>query len=148
MSGEDLVSTWLPVLGGLMLKSLIVFLIAGAALLALRRASASARHLVCLLTLTGLLALPLLSLALPGAGGSSFQSGVTRSNGIVVTHEEEMNPDTAGRRTVQAWFPLKQVQTDLRIGVALEPPPTGPTDPADVPKEWTEFPEVTLLPVR
>ena len=66
MSGEDLVSTWLPVLGGLMLKSLIVFLIAGAALLALRRASASARHLVCLLTLTGLLALPLLSLALPG----------------------------------------------------------------------------------
>ena len=66
MSGEDLVSTWLSVLGGLMLKSLIVFLIAEAALLALRRASASARHLVCLLTLTGLLALPLLSLALPG----------------------------------------------------------------------------------
>ena len=66
MSGEDLVSTWLPVLGGLMLKSLIVFLVAGAALLALRRASASARHLVCLLTLVGLLALPPLSLALPG----------------------------------------------------------------------------------
>lgn len=85
--------------------------------------------------------------ALSGAGGSSFQSGLARSNGIVVTDEEEMNLDTAGRRTVQAWFPLKQLQTDLRVGVALEPPPTGPTDSADVPKEWAEFPEVTLPPV-
>ena len=66
MSGEHSVLTWLPALGGLALKSLLVFLVAGAALLALRRASASARHLVCLLTLGGLLALPLLSLGLPG----------------------------------------------------------------------------------
>lgn len=66
MSGEPSVLTWLPVLGGLALKSLILFLIAGAALLAGRRASASARHLVCLLTLAALLALPVLSLALPG----------------------------------------------------------------------------------
>jgi beta-lactamase regulating signal transducer with metallopeptidase domain len=50
----------------LLLKSLLVFALAGAALLALRRASASARHLVCLLTLVSLLALPLFSLALPG----------------------------------------------------------------------------------
>ena len=66
MSGEPSVLTWLPLLGSLALKSLFVFLVAGAALLALRRASASARHLVCLLALVGLLALPLLSLALPG----------------------------------------------------------------------------------
>jgi len=66
MSGENSVLTWLPTLGGLAVKSLLVFLIAGAALFALRRASASARHLVCLLTLAGLLALPALSLALPG----------------------------------------------------------------------------------
>ena len=59
-------STWLPWAGGLALKSLVLFLIAGAALLALRRASASARHLVCLLTLAALVALPVLSLTLPG----------------------------------------------------------------------------------
>ncbi len=66
MIGEGSVLSWLPVLGGLALKSLLLFAIAGAALLALRRASASARHLVCLLTLAALLALPILSLALPG----------------------------------------------------------------------------------
>ena len=66
MSAENSDLVWLPALGGLAVKSLLVFLIAGAALLALRRASASARHLVCLLTLAGLLALPLLSAALPG----------------------------------------------------------------------------------
>jgi|GEM_PF-1594326 len=66
MSAESLDLTWLPILGGLALKSLIVFLVAGLALLALRRASASARHLVCLLALAGLVALPLLSLGLPG----------------------------------------------------------------------------------
>ena len=66
MSAESLDLMWLPILGGLALKSLIVFLVAGLALLALRRASASARHLVCLLALAGLVALPLLSLGLPG----------------------------------------------------------------------------------
>ena len=66
MSGENSALTWLPVLGGLALKSLFVFLVAGVALFTLRRASASARHLVCLLTLAGLLALPPLSLGLPG----------------------------------------------------------------------------------
>ena len=38
MSGENSALLWLPVLGGLAVKSLLVFLVAGAALLALRRA--------------------------------------------------------------------------------------------------------------
>ena len=50
----------------LLLKTLLVFAAAGLTLFALRRASAAARHLVCLLTLAALLALPLFSLALPG----------------------------------------------------------------------------------
>ena len=50
----------------LLLKSLLVFAFAGAALFALRRSSAAARHLACLLTLFALLALPLFSLTLPG----------------------------------------------------------------------------------
>jgi len=50
----------------LLLKSLLVFAAAGLSLWALRRAAAAARHLVCLLTLTALLALPILSLSLPG----------------------------------------------------------------------------------
>ncbi len=45
----------------LLLKSLAVFALAGLTLLALRRASAASRHLVCLLTLAALLALPLFS---------------------------------------------------------------------------------------
>ena len=45
----------------LLVKSLCVFALAGLALLALRRASAASRHLVCLLTLCALLALPLFS---------------------------------------------------------------------------------------
>ncbi len=50
----------------LLVKSFFVFALSGAALLCLRRASASARHLVCLLTLSALLALPLFSWTLPG----------------------------------------------------------------------------------
>ena len=50
----------------LLVKSLLVFAAAGLTLLAMRRASASARHLVCLLTLISVLALPLVSAALPG----------------------------------------------------------------------------------
>ena len=52
----------------LLVKSLCVFALAGLTLLALRRASATSRHLVCLLTLAALLALPLFawtSLSLP-----------------------------------------------------------------------------------
>ncbi len=50
----------------LLLKTLLIFAAAGLVLFAQRRASAAARHLVCLLTLAALLALPLLSVALPG----------------------------------------------------------------------------------
>ena len=50
----------------LLLKTLLVFAAAGLCLLALRRASAAARHLVCLLALAALLILPGLSVALPG----------------------------------------------------------------------------------
>ena len=45
----------------LLVKSLCVFALAGLTLFALRRASAASRHLVCLLTLCALLALPLFS---------------------------------------------------------------------------------------
>ena len=50
----------------LLLKSLLLFAISGLLLFALRRSSAAARSLVCLLTLGALLALPLFSLMLPG----------------------------------------------------------------------------------
>ena len=66
MTGEASLTVCLPVLGSLACKSLLVFAAAAAALWGLRRASASLRHLVCLLTLVALLALPTLSLTLPG----------------------------------------------------------------------------------
>ncbi len=55
-----------PVLLGVTLKSLALLALAAVAALALRRASAAARHLVWRLALVGLLLLPVLSLTLPG----------------------------------------------------------------------------------
>lgn len=50
----------------LLVKSIVIFGVFGIVLLSLRRASAASRHLVCLLTLAALLAMPILSYALPG----------------------------------------------------------------------------------
>ncbi len=50
----------------LFLKSLLVFALCGLLLLFLRRSSAAARHLVCLLTLGAVLLLPLCAATLPG----------------------------------------------------------------------------------
>jgi len=61
----------------LLLKSLLVFALSGVILLCLRRASASARHLVCLLTLFALIALPLFSLTLPGWHVAALQEEPT-----------------------------------------------------------------------
>lgn len=86
--------------------------------------------------------------ALSGAVSSSFQSGLTRNNGNVATDEAVVNTVTAGQRTVESWFPVHQIQTNLRVGIALVPPPAGPTDPADAPKEWAEFSGITLPTVK
>lgn len=56
----------LALLGDASLKGLLILALVGLALLAGRRASASARHLILLLALASFLALPLLTLALPG----------------------------------------------------------------------------------
>ena len=85
---------------------------------------------------------------LSGAVGSNFQSGLTRSNGVVATEEDTVNPISAGRRALDSWFPADQTQTKLRVGVALVPPPFGATDPTDAPKEWAEFSGVALPPIK
>ena len=54
-----------PLLASVAVKSLFVLALAGGVVLALRRASAAARHLVWSLSLLGLLLLPLFSSALP-----------------------------------------------------------------------------------
>ncbi len=82
--------------------------------------------------------------ALSGSSGLGFQSGLAHNGGQVLTDENVINPQTSGWRLVDCWFPAKQAQTDLRVGVALIAPPTGPTDPTDAPKEWAEFSNITL----
>jgi hypothetical protein len=72
----------------LLLKSLLVFMLSGAALLYLRRASASARHLVCLLTLCALLALPLFSLTLPGWHVAGLQEAPTPQQAATLPKRE------------------------------------------------------------
>jgi len=58
-------NAWLTLLRDLSVKSALFLLAAWALTLAMRRASAAARHLVWLLTFAGLVALPLLSVTLP-----------------------------------------------------------------------------------
>ncbi len=56
---------WLAFLAQLALKATLVLLVAGAAAALLRRSSAAVRHMVWCLGIAGVLALPVLSLALP-----------------------------------------------------------------------------------
>ncbi len=80
----------------LFLKSLLVFAAAGTLLFALRRSSAAARHLVCLLTLGAILALPLFSLALPGwhlpVLGAQEPTPVRLSPALPVREGKEFSP--------------------------------------------------------
>ncbi len=76
---------------------------------------------------------------------TTFADGLTRSNGVVLTNEEQINPETtAGRRTVEAWFPPAQRRTTLRVGVAVGPPDASLEQIGDDAKEWAEFPNVSL----
>lgn len=81
----------------LLLKSLLVFALSGMILLCLRRASASARHLVCLLTLAALLALPLFSLTLPGWHVAGFSSTDSLPPAVLQTETEVPPAPNNGR---------------------------------------------------
>ncbi len=66
--------TWLPVVEMVLLKSVVLFVVAALMCLMLRKASASARHTIWLLSLVGVLALPVLSVALPSWEMPFFKS--------------------------------------------------------------------------
>jgi beta-lactamase regulating signal transducer with metallopeptidase domain len=107
MSGVGSILTELPFLSSLALKSLVVFFLAGFTLFALRRASASARHLVCLLTLATLLALPCLSLALPGWRLPVALPGEpTLLQEPTPAHKFATPPETGGGRGLEGEPPL------------------------------------------
>lgn len=80
----------------LLLKSFFVFALSGIVLLCLRRASASARHLVCLLTLSALLALPLFSLTLPGwhVAGLSTSDSPSDNGNVGALRDAPSSPST------------------------------------------------------
>lgn len=107
MIGEASLAAWLPVLGSLVCKSLLVFAAAAAALWSLRRASAALRHLVCLLTLAALLALPVLSLLLPGwrlpvlaaRPAPVSTSSASQSTGVPIPDHEFATLPSEGRAT-------------------------------------------------
>ncbi len=61
----DTSTAWLPILLDAAIKGMIVLALAALASLSMRRASASARHLVWFLVLVSLPALPILSATLP-----------------------------------------------------------------------------------
>ncbi len=67
-------TAWLPSIEIVLLKSVVVFAVAALMCLLLRKAAASARHTVWLLSLVGVLALPLLSVALPSWEMPFFKS--------------------------------------------------------------------------
>jgi hypothetical protein len=78
---------WLPVLVDVALKGMVILAVAGAATMVARRASAATRHLIWFSSLASLLALPILSAALPGwkvlphwAGLDAMTSGVQQAS--------------------------------------------------------------------
>ena len=79
---------------------------------------------------------------------SGYQSGFARNGTSVITDEMAFGPETSGCRVVEAWFPTAQKQTILRAGVALVSPPFGTNDPVDATKDWAEFPDITLPPMK
>jgi len=82
----------------LLLKSFFVFALSGAALLCLRRASASVRHLVCLLTLAALLALPLFSMTLPSWHVAGFSSTDQLLTSPTAAENDPPAPNNGGAR--------------------------------------------------
>jgi len=85
---------------------------------------------------------------LSGAVSTGYQSGFARNAGKVITDEVAINPETAGRRIVEAWFPAGQARTDLQVGVSLAPPPAGSENSTDALKEWAVFSGIVLPPAR
>ncbi len=86
----------------LLVKSLCVFALSGLALLALRRASAASRHLVCLLTLCALLALPLL-------WWTPFSLPVSMRLPVQMSQAHPLAPSAAGEEpNPPAPFPKKE----------------------------------------
>lgn len=84
------------------------------------------------------------SYTMMGSKSISFQSGLARSNGVVQTDEQQVNPATAGRRTVESFFLRTQRRTTLRVGVAVGPP-DGPLEQSgNDAREWAEFQNVSI----
>ena len=79
----------------LLLKSLLLFAVSSLLLFALRRSSAAARSLVCLLTLGAVLALPLCSAVLPGWQVLPEHTPVRSSPALPVREGEELKHSAA-----------------------------------------------------
>ena len=99
------------------LKTLLVFAVAGAVLLGLRRASAAARHLVCLLTLAALLALPLFSLTLPGWHLPMLVSPLTPNPEGTRLFTPDVSPSPSSPRLLETAPNAAQKQATQRTGI-------------------------------
>lgn len=75
---------------------------------------------------------------------TTFGEGLARSNGVVQTDEEQMNPTTAGRRVVEAWFPRTQRRTTLHVWVVAGPPDIRLLIINDLTKYGADFRDVRL----
>lgn len=88
-------ATWLPSIEIVLLKSVVVFAVAALMCLLLRKAAASARHTVWLLSLVGVLALPLLSVALPSWEMPFFKSQPQATTSLPVATTPTEQPSGA-----------------------------------------------------
>ena len=142
---------WLELLVTLSVKGALILGIAAMAAWALRRAAAASRHLVWSLALTSLLALPLLSVALPAwqwpafpdhllwrqspaASATSSRAAVleesapvTRAGDSPLPSGVRANDMSNARRAERGARPLDAVKSEMTAGVANGSPAAGPS---------------------
>ncbi len=74
--------------------------------------------------------------------------GLTTSNGVVLSDEQELTRATGGVRLGAAHFPSTQRQAALRVGIAVGTVKSPPPDTPNAAYQWAEFPNITLPPLE
>ena len=87
--------------------------------------------------------------ALAGNGDmETSEIGLTTSNGVVLSDEQEITRATGGVRLGAAHFPSTQRQATLRVGIAVGTVKSPPPDTPNEAYQWAEFSNIILPPAK
>lgn len=137
---------WLGVLADALLKGLVILGIAGAVTLAMRKSSATARHLVWLLAIASLLALPVLSVVLPGWAvlpqWTDLESRVAMTESEPEPAPAQIIPEEPDWETTSPIVPAEDFQAPP-VAVEAAPQEVAPQETV-MPTETTPVPAVLV----